>query len=286
MTDKDYEILAYNIHQALLKAEGHDTIEIKHNVKISGRSGQEHQIDVYWKFTVAGVVHQTAIECKKYKSSISVGRVRDFSAALDDIGNINGVMVTTEGYQSGAEQFASHKGIKLLILRSPRDRDLAGLIRKVVFQLIAAFRNVVSLNIQISDDWIATNRNLLTTENVQISGMSNEIGLCDADGTLVRSWWEVENALPVADSEGKPLPRDTTVSHKLDVTGLYIPVPGVGLAPLKLVEFKYVITEFRQESHIKPSSDPSYVMRDTKSGEQHLFFMQDGQINVKPSNNS
>jgi hypothetical protein len=73
---------------------------------------------VYWEFVLGGVTHKVAVECKDYKSAVSVGRIRDFSAALDDIGGIKGIFLTKVGYQSGAKQFAQGKGIALKTVQS------------------------------------------------------------------------------------------------------------------------------------------------------------------------
>ena len=104
-----YELLAKAVYEEILQSQGFDTVSVEHDVKLEGSSGQKHQIDVYWQFVVAGVKHQVAVECKNYASSVSVGKIRDFSAALDDIGNIQGIFITKKDYQKGAKNFAEHK---------------------------------------------------------------------------------------------------------------------------------------------------------------------------------
>lgn len=107
--DTEYEKLTREVYEEILKSDGFDTITVQHNVNIVGKSTQKHQIDVYWEFKVAGITHRVAVECKNYTSTITVGKVRDFSAALDDIGNIQGIFITKTGYQKGAKVFADHK---------------------------------------------------------------------------------------------------------------------------------------------------------------------------------
>lgn len=46
----EYERFAREIYQGLIKADGINTIDVKHNVKLRGKFGQEHQIDVYWEY--------------------------------------------------------------------------------------------------------------------------------------------------------------------------------------------------------------------------------------------
>ena len=74
-------------------------------MKLSGLSEQKHQIDVYWEYELAGVVHRVAIECKNYKNAISLGHVRNFHSVLRDKKNVSGIMVTTIGYQKGAKKY-------------------------------------------------------------------------------------------------------------------------------------------------------------------------------------
>lgn len=121
--DRGYERFVQEVYQAVLTAEGKDTIKVEHDVKLQGTSGQEHQIDVYWEYRQGGITYQTAIECKFYKDSIGIGKVRDFYGVLSDIPNLRGIMATAKGYQSGALQFAKSKGIGLQIIRSPEDAD-------------------------------------------------------------------------------------------------------------------------------------------------------------------
>ena len=84
----EYEKLAQEVYQALHDAEGFNTVNVQHNVKVLGKSGCKHQIDVYWEFKITGETHRVAIECKDYSSCVSVGKVRDFFGVIHDIGNI------------------------------------------------------------------------------------------------------------------------------------------------------------------------------------------------------
>ena len=119
----EYERFAREIYQGLIKADGINTIDVKHNVKLRGKSGQEHQIDVYWEYELAGVKHKVAIECKNYKSPVPIGKVRDFHSVLSDLNNVAGIMLTKVGYQKGAKDYASHYGIELKELRNPTQEE-------------------------------------------------------------------------------------------------------------------------------------------------------------------
>ena len=96
---------------------------MQHNIKLKGKSGLEHQIDVFWEYEKEGKVHRVAIECKNYSYGVSIGKVRDFYGVISDLENVKGIMVTTVGYQKGAKQFADYYGISLKELRAPRDGE-------------------------------------------------------------------------------------------------------------------------------------------------------------------
>ena len=112
----EYELLVQELHDALVKSDGVENITVLHNVKIMGKSGAPHQIDVYWEFKLAGVTYKTCIECKHFKSTVKKSHIAAFSAILDDIGNATGIFATSTGYQSGAKLFAKEKGIRLVLV--------------------------------------------------------------------------------------------------------------------------------------------------------------------------
>lgn len=72
----DYEQLTKATYEAILAKEGVQTVKVEHNVKVKGRSGVEHQIDVFWEFKQAGVTHRVLIECKNYASNLTLEKPR------------------------------------------------------------------------------------------------------------------------------------------------------------------------------------------------------------------
>ena len=119
----EYERFTQEVYQQLLRCQYPNIANVQHNIRLEGRSGCKHQIDVYWEYEKDGARHRVAIECKNYKNSISISKVRDFFGVLNDIGNIQGIMVTKVGYQKGAKQFAEEYDISLKELRSPNEGE-------------------------------------------------------------------------------------------------------------------------------------------------------------------
>lgn len=144
----EYEKFTQKIYQELNNAKG-ITIKVEHNKRIAGKSGQKHQIDVYWEYKINGVEHKVIIECKNYNSEVSIGKVRDFFGVLYDLTNVSGIMVTKVGYQKGAMKFAASYGINLKVLRSPDKADDCIVGRIEINFGISCTSQLFSLN----DDW-------------------------------------------------------------------------------------------------------------------------------------
>lgn len=119
----EYELFTQEVCRLIAGYQNLGASSVKQNVKLKGKSGQVHQVDVYWEYEKSGEVHRVAIECKNYRKSVSVGKVRDFFGVLSDLGDMKGVMVTKVGYQKGAKQYADFYGIDLKELRAPLDGE-------------------------------------------------------------------------------------------------------------------------------------------------------------------
>ena len=119
----EYEKFTQEIYNEILKNLYVKNIEVKHNVKLTGKSGQKHQIDVYWEYQYDNTTFKIAIECKNYNHTVSIGKVRDFFGVLYDLEDVKGIMVTKKGYQEGAKKFGEHYGIDLMELREPEEGE-------------------------------------------------------------------------------------------------------------------------------------------------------------------
>lgn len=129
----EFELFTQHIYQKLVDNDVLKPTKVQHNIKLKGKSGCEHQIDVYWEYEIAGNMHRVAIECKNYNSLVPLGKVRDFQSVLSDLTNVNGIMVSRKGYQDGAKQFAAEYGISLKMVREPGWNEVIGSITTVVY---------------------------------------------------------------------------------------------------------------------------------------------------------
>ena len=126
----EYELFTRHIYEVLINNTSPHPINVKQNVKIKGRSGNDNQIDVYFDLENNNTIQPVVIECKNYNSLVPVSRVRDFYGVLNDIGgNIKGIMVSKKGFQKGAKQFAKTYGISLVELREVPENEIIGAIQ-------------------------------------------------------------------------------------------------------------------------------------------------------------
>lgn len=119
----EYERFTQEVYQQLSNYHHLGIKTVRHNIKLKGHSGCEHQIDVYWEYEKDGVLHRAAIECKNYNRRISKEKVSAFNGVLIDLDNVEGIMVSRKGYQKGAKEYANHYGILLKELREPGDGE-------------------------------------------------------------------------------------------------------------------------------------------------------------------
>ena len=117
----EYELFTLEVYRQLSAYHHTCFTKVQHNIKLKGRSCCEHQIDVYWEYKRDGIEHRVAIECKNYNKRVSKDKVSAFYGILSDLDNVEGIMVSKQGFQKGAKQYAEHYGISLKELRSPND---------------------------------------------------------------------------------------------------------------------------------------------------------------------
>ncbi|HEM6829127.1 restriction endonuclease [Citrobacter koseri] len=111
-TWNDLESYTQYVYSTLLNPRDNG-VDVSRNIKLKGLKG-EYQIDVFYQFEHAGVLHRVAIECKYHNRPLDRDTIMPFCNKITDIGNIIGVIVSKSGYQRGAKEYAEKHGITLL----------------------------------------------------------------------------------------------------------------------------------------------------------------------------
>lgn len=119
----EYEQFTQEVYQQLSAHQYTGFNRVRHNIKLKGGSGCKHQIDVYWEYEKDGIRHRVAIECKNYNKAVPKEKVCAFYGILVDLDDVEGIMVSKQGFQKGAKQYAEHYGISLKELRTPNEGE-------------------------------------------------------------------------------------------------------------------------------------------------------------------
>jgi len=265
----EFELFVKSIYEEILALDGYETIKVVHDVSLLGRSKQPHQIDVYWEFKLAGITHQIAVECKEYKNTVSVGKVRDFYGALEDIGNIYGIFVTTKGYQSGAITYAKHKDISLKVVQEPTEEDIESHqgVKEIIIQGHALCVSNVKVQPILDIEWVFQHTDIKKGDEFSFNALSNEIKVMDSSLNLLGTFHDFENRLPRE-------PENTeNLTHKYMFSDGFIYILNSKYPPLKLkgIQFKYDTYTINTKSQVSSKLMAQAVLRDIITGDIHLY---------------
>ena len=266
----DYERFTQEIYQQLVNLDVVRTTKVQHNVKLEGRSGQKHQIDVYWEYEIAGNKQRVAIECKNYNTLVPIGKVRDFKGVLDDLNGVNGIMVTKVGYQEGAKKYAKEYGISLKELRTPRyDETIIGEIenhihyevRYTLFQIdeLWAVRNsfdIESYRKRLS--LIFSSRTELWNSSPFIYIDRKDDILRDEKGREVAYLNEIEKQVPDHPTEDFPF--------VFKFEDAYLNSRYFGFVKVCAVKYNYSIHDQKQTIAIDAGDLVKAILKDAESG--------------------
>lgn len=164
MEPTEYELFVKELHQKLIDRQGNKGIEVKHNVKMKGKSNAVHQIDVYWSNHIAGVAQHYCVECKYWKSNVKKSDVASFISVLNDIGSARGIFVTTKGFQDGAQFLAAQNDIILITANKIINKAPASLkIGMPTFEGVnVSFEHVEGESLERLNEWLLINHDDIT----------------------------------------------------------------------------------------------------------------------------
>ncbi len=256
----EYEKLTQEIYQAINSSEDIKTIDVQHNIRLLGKSGCKHQIDVYWEFEMMGETHKIAVECKNYSSEVSVGRIRDFFGVLHDVGNVKGIFVTKKGYQSGAIKFAEYYGISIKELRFPTDDDWTGRVKDIIINISAFSTQIRKRQPDIDMDWLFSNTDYKEGDTVDFSGMSDEIKIVDENGVEITNFHELESKLP------QDWKEESSRTHKVTFDNAYLKSPKGELMKINSISYEYDVISETETSITEGETIAKAILKDVTSG--------------------
>ena len=131
MDDKEYEATTAALYQALGEGSGIIIEGFGASCRVQGKSGSWYQIDVLAMQSNGLQTVRTAIECKHWKKRVTRNVVSNLITLLEDTNIEKGVVVSKEGFTSGAIALAKQKNISLVEMREPTDADWEGKIKSI-----------------------------------------------------------------------------------------------------------------------------------------------------------
>ncbi|MGR6837996.1 restriction endonuclease [Aliivibrio wodanis] len=229
----EFEFLVRSIYEQVLSQEDFNNIVVQHDVKKEGRSGQRHQVDLYWEFEVAHTVHKVAVECKEYKNSVSIGKIRDFYGVLEDLGNTSGVFVTTSNYQKGAITYARNKGIQLKVVETQNDDRIDTYTTNINMNNLYN----VKANPKLDIDWLIDVAGIEEGTPIHIEAPTDQLLLLDLHGNRLDSFYDLECKLPRMSVSSENL------KHSYQFTDTFLTWPNTSFPPLKIKSVDYTYDE-------------------------------------------
>lgn len=261
----DYEKLAKKIYEEILALQGVDNIDVRHNVKIKGKSGVEHQIDVFWEYKYAGIVHRVLIECKHYSHAVSLLHVRNLHGLITDIPNSTGIIVTTIGFQAGAKEYANFYEMGLKLIRKPLGEDWDGCIQIINIQMQFNRNHYLDFKVDFDGKDQATMDLARQDPSVMSINSADIIVRDEGHEPCAFNLW-LDRHVP-SDADGFGVECEVTL---LPEKSYLVTADGRELKLGRLV-IKYMSTYFEQDLEIDAMNLVEAVLQDFSSGEvEHM----------------
>lgn len=267
----EYERFTQEIYRQLGQATKVNSADVQHNVKLEGRSGQKHQIDVYWEYEKEGKTHRVAIECKNYSRRISLEKVCAFKGVLDDLDGVSGIMVSKVGFQKGAKKYAQQYGISLKELRTPGyGETIIGEIedhfhiemRHTLFLIDEDWAAKINLNLQRYREFYAsfdfTKADIWRTATHLPLETKDPI-IRDAQGNKITSLDELEKQIPDHPTDEFPF------VFKFD--DAYLESRHFGPVKIREVKYTYEIKDETKTIALDAGSLVKAILKDAQSNE-------------------
>lgn len=265
-TGIEYEIFTKEVYDYIIKEEGFKDIEVLHNVKKIGLSGNEHQIDIYFEYKFAGSIHSIAIECKDYKSRIPQEKIMAFKSKISDLKVNKGIFVSKMGFQKGAITYGEAYGIELIELKRPEDYNWKGLIKNIELKLnIYNVSQIKIIEIKADEEWKKLNK--IGEVIFHYKGDVGELYFYNHQKEKEFSMLDLINKLPTSDL---PLGTNRYTFNFTDKKYLYSDLEEI------FIKIIYIIVEYNieiLETEIKVNAENSIkaIKREVLTGKEEFI---------------
>jgi Restriction endonuclease len=266
---RSYQEFTEELMRRLGAADGVTTLRLERDVPVSGRAN-DNCIDVLWEVEgVSGERVRLLFECRSYKRRINQQALHSWRSIVDDVSEpgveTTGVMVTTTGYQSGAQRVADTYRIVILELRAPTERDLANRWRSARIELVSRMPQVTDLTVSATEQ---------LGPDASVNGALGEFVLDFEDGTseLLMDHLLRGELASIEEPPTKPHPVTRTFSSPVLLRRLEEPVARV-------IEIAATVSEAQAEPVVieTPRARVAWMLANTLTGSR-IWFAEDGGI--------
>lgn len=257
-----YEKLVQHIYRQIVNCNGIDTIDVQHNVTLKGTM-TSHQIDVYWEFSLGGVLYRTVIQAKDWANQVPQGAMLTFKAVLDDLPNgTKGIFIAKTGFQSGAIDVAKASGISIYTFRAAAEENWNGKIPMISVALRLRTPFYYQPRFRIPPDW--------ARDNPQVAEMLSDLDSRSlvVDNGTGESWTVNRLITDSCDHCGVPPKEYTKEFHDA-----YLQPYGTD-HKIKIKEFTGFFgyqTRYDEEMQIRVDQLVGYILRDVTDGRVEIF---------------
>ena len=172
----------------LFQSKGYDA---KHNIKLTGKSGVEHQIDVYAEFRAPLHISKVVIECKSYDKPVDKDIVMKLIHEVDDLGVDRGILITTSYFTPDAVSIA--EGYNIDLWDGSKLRELLG---DAVVEEIATPMNIYHIKPIISAE------DSVKVVDDSLKGLFGKKGRIEAHSSIFVPFYEVDVEARIQEVKG------------------------------------------------------------------------------------
>jgi hypothetical protein len=265
-----YEDVTREIVDRLARAAGVQTTRLERNVVMQG-CATVNQIDVLWEFVDAnGSPGRIVFECRSYATAVKQQALHSWRSVVDDI-TVDGVatvgvMVTTTGYQSGAQRVAETYGVVILELREPNEADTADRVWEINVELRLRFPRIVDFRLDAVE---------VFSDQREVRVLGSDIMIEDGQGGQEHAL-DVVLAGELNPMHGPPTPFHEVVRQFEPPRVVFVegtPVARVGAIAATVGEVEGDPFEFR----VGGLENVAWMLKDTLTGAR-VWFADDGRV--------
>ena len=262
MDANEYEALTAALYEALGKSAGARVIGYGPKCRVPGKSGSHYQIDVLIEQSNGLQPIRTAIECKHWNRRVPRSVVNELVAKLEDTNIEKGVIVSKEGFESGAVGVAKERNIDLIEMREPKDADWKGRIKGTVFKM----------RIRVSEGY--------DFEFIQPEKQAGEKATFEISGQelVVREPGSEPRTLDdIVKGEIDPNGQDGQAIEVRFASGTIMEIAGRGTGDLEALRFKMRYSDTKCEHTFDCATLVRFIVK-TVFTERRFHIMHDGRV--------